>query len=237
MTRHRRWPQWMAWCGCALGGLTLGACAARSIGIGHDTLVALKDAPPVKVARYTPPAFTIEDPGNSVVGSLGGVSGGVLVMPGRSAGSTPLESEYAINDPGLEVRARVLEALGFELGVRAADREGPPLSDDRLDAIRQALGQEGWLLDVKTLAWGLAYDPKIRTRYRVQVRARTRLIDLEQGRVVWQATCDGSERDAPNGSLLTELTAHDATALKARLVAAADRCADDLVEHFFSGVR
>jgi hypothetical protein len=111
------------------------------------------------------------------------------------------------------------------------------LPDDRIDALGGAVGRDGWLLDVKTLRWGIAYDPKFWRRYRVQVEARSRLIDLAHERVVWQAMCDGSEGDAPKGSLLAELTANDAALLKERLAAAADRCADVLVTHFFAGVR
>jgi hypothetical protein len=148
-----------------------------------------------------------------------------------------MEAEYALDDPAADIRDKVFDSLSFELNVRRAESEAPPLSDDHVDAVGDAVGREGWLLDVKTLRWGIAYDQKFWTRYRVQVQARSRLIDLSRGRVVWQATCDGSESDAPKGSVLAELTADDALVLKERLAAAAERCASELVAHLFAGVR
>jgi hypothetical protein len=235
----RNQTRWLLtpWCAAVFALTMTSACAARNIGIDHGALVALKDAAALKSVRYQPPAFAVEDPGNSVVGSVFGVSGGALVMPGRGAGAEPLETDYALDDPAIAVRAKLVEALAYELGVRNAEPEGPTLPDDRIDALGGAVGRDGWLLDVKTLRWGIAYDPKFWRRYRVQVEARSRLIDLAHERVVWQAMCDGSEGDAPKGSLLAELTANDAASLKERLAAAANRCADVLVTHFFAGVR
>lgn len=229
----RTWARRAAFC---LAVIAASACAVGNVKMDHDSLTALKDAPPIKLVRYQPPVFAVEDPGNSLVGSVSGVSGGSLVMPGRSAGAASMEREYALDDPARTIRGNVLESLSFELGVRGEESEEPPLTDDRIEAVGHAVGREGWLLDVKTLRWGIAYDSKFWTRYRVQVQARSRLIDLSRARVVWQATCDGSEADAPKGSVLAELTANDAAVLKERLAAAADRCAAELVTHMFAGV-
>lgn len=228
------------WARCAVLGFAVTAawaCAAGNVKMDHQSLTALKDAPPLKVARYQPPAFAVVDPRNSLVGSVSGVSGGALVRPGRGAGDAPMEVEYALDDPATNIRDKVYDSLSFELNVRRAESEGPPLSDDHVEAVGRAVGREGWLLDVKTLHWGIAPDPKFWTRYLVQVQARSRLIDLDRGRVVWQATCDGSESDAPKGSVLEELKADDAAVLKERLAAAAERCASELVAHLFAGVR
>lgn len=213
------------------------ACTAGQIKMDHDNLTTLKDAPPIRVARYEPPAFAVEDPSNALVKSVSGVSGGVLVRPGRGAGDAPMEIEYALDDPAAAIGEKVFDSLSFELGVRRADLEEPPLSDDGVEAVARAVGREGWLLDVKTLHWGIAPDPKFWTRYLVRVKARGRLIDLSRARVVWQAACDGSEADAPRTSVLGDLTAHDAAVLKERLTAAAGRCAEELVAHLFAGVR
>ena len=229
-----RWAQWIV-VGLAV---TLGsACGARSIQIEHDVLSTLNAGGRLKLVRHPPPAFAVAAPPNSRVESIAGVSGGALVIPGRPTHAAPMEEEYALDDPAIAVRAKLLDALAFELGVTHDESEGPPLTDDGPGALAEAVGREGWLLDVNTVHWGLAYDPKMWTRYRVQVQTRGRLIDLSRQRVAWQATCDGSERDAPKKSGFAELTSQDATALKERLSAAADRCADVLIGHIFQGVR
>ncbi len=229
-----RWAQWIV-VGLAV---TLGtACAAGSIQIEHDVLSTLNAGGPLKLSRHQPPAFAVADPPNSRVESIVGVSGGALVIPGRPTHAAPMEEEYALEDPAIAVRAKLLDALAFELGVKHDESEGPTLTDDNLEALADTVGREGWLLDVDTVHWGLAYDQEMWTRYRVQVQTRGRLIDLSHQRVAWEATCDGSERDAPKKSGFAELTSQDAALLKERLSAAADRCAAVLIGHIFQKVR
>ncbi|MFZ5862865.1 MAG: hypothetical protein ACOYXR_08505 [Nitrospirota bacterium] len=211
-------------------------CASREIRLTHDDLTALRAAT-VGIARHPPPVFDVETPGNSTIGSVSGVSGGVLIFPGRSAGSGPIDAEYGIDDPAIAVRARVLDALAFEVGAIRAPTEVSLPPDDRLDAVVASVGREGWLLDVRTVRWGLVADTKLWTRYRVSVGARARLIDLAGGRVAWQGFCDATEPDAPSRSTIPELTARDAESLKTRLNEAAQRCGASLVEQLFSGVR
>jgi hypothetical protein len=235
--RHRTARAVATWLGLlvALSGAT--GCAPRAIRLGAEDLAALNRVATVVLTRHQPPVFAVETPGNSSVGSVSGVSGGELVFPGRAAGSAPIEREYGLDDPAIAVRKSVLDALTFEAGVTAAPTEVPAPADDRVDALAESAGRDGWLLDVKTLHWGLVVDTKFLTRYRVSLRARGRLIDLARGRAAWQGFCDATERDAPIGSTIPELTAGDAEPLKARLDAAAKRCGSALVEQMFSGVR
>jgi hypothetical protein len=238
LTHHHRTARAVAtWLGLlvALAGTT--GCAPRAIRFGPDDLAALNRGATVALARHQPPAFAVETAGNSAIGSVSGVSGGELVFPGRAAGSAPIEREYGLDDPAIRVRKAVLDALTFEAGVAAAPTEVPAPADDRVEALVESAGSDGWLLDVRTLQWGLAVDPKFLTRYRVSLRARGRLIDLAHGRAAWQGVCDATEHDAPIGSTLPELTAGDAEPLKKRLDQAAERCGRALVEHMFSDVR
>jgi hypothetical protein len=234
MTRIR----WTKWISVGLALVVCVACAPRNIKMDHDGFAALKSGPPLKLARYKPAGFSVVHPGNSFVDSLFGVSGGELVMPGQGAGDPPMDEEFALDDPAMTVRDKVFERLAFEMDLKSEPIDKPlsPEADDPKD-LRGLVGSEGWLLDIQTTRWGLAYDTKLQTRYRTQVEARGRLIDLAHERVAWEATCDGSERDAPKKSTLGDLKAGDAAALRERLTAAAERCADELVEHLFAQVR
>jgi len=213
------------------------ACAARNVRIDHDSLSALKDGPPIKLARLAPAAFSVADPGNSVVGSVFGVSGGTLTMPGRGAATKPMDEDFGLEDPATAVGDKVFDALAFELGVQRDPSDRRLLTDDRLEAVTRDAGPEGWVLEVTTLRWGLTYDPKFWMRYHVQLEASGRLIDLSHQRVAWRATCDGSEEQSSKGALLADLTSADGAELRERLGAAADRCAAELVAHLFEGVR
>lgn len=230
--------RWVKWISIGLALTVCSACAPRNVKMDHDSLAALKSAPPLKLARFKPAGFSVVDPGNSFVDSLFGVSGGDLVMPGRGAGDAPMDEEYALDDPAITVRDKVFERLAFEMDLKSESIDKPlPAEADDLKALRGIVGSEGWLLDMQTTRWGLAYDTKLQTRYRVQVAARGRLIDLARERVAWESTCDGSERDAPKKSTLGDLKAGDAAVLRERLTAAAERCADELVEHLFGQIR
>ncbi|MFZ5877170.1 MAG: hypothetical protein ACOYXU_12300 [Nitrospirota bacterium] len=225
------------WLGLLVALAGAAGCAPRAIRLGPEDLAALNRAATVTLARHQPPAFAVQTPGNTTVGSVSGVSGGDLVFPGRAAGSAPIESEYGLDDPAIAARKTVLDALRFEAGVTAAPTEVPAPADDRVESLIESAGRDGWVLDVRTLHWGLAADPKLWTRYRVSLRARGRLVDVASGRTAWQGFCDATESDAPIGSTMPELTARDAEPLKARLAAAGERCGRALVEQMFSGVR
>jgi hypothetical protein len=148
-----------------------------------------------------------------------------------------MDEEFALEDPANVVGDKVFEAFAFELGVRREEADRLVLPDDGLESVTRAAGSEGWVLDITTLAWGLANDPKYWMRYHVQLEASGRLIDLSRERVAWQARCDGSEKQSSKGALLADLTATDGAQLRERLATAAERCAAELVSHLFANVR
>lgn len=202
-------------------------CASGAVDADRDVLLGLKQEPQIRVVVYRPPTFQVSTPGNSVVGSVPGVSGGALTLPGGPSGGETMI------DPARVVARDLGEALMFELGLNNLQTQAEPRDDDGPASLAAAFG-DGLVLDVKTVRWGLSPDPALWTRYLVQYEARSRLVRLRDGRIVWQATCDASERDAPRGSTIGELTATEALALQDKLHDAADRCARDLVARLFA---
>lgn len=202
-------------------------CAAGAVDLDRDVLLGLKQEPQIHLVVYRSPVFTVATPGNSLVGSVPGVSGGALTMPFGTPGSNG-----GVYDPAVVVSEELGKALAFELGLTNLRPRPGAEPDDRPGALATSLG-EGLVLDVKTLRWGMAPDPHLWTRYRVRYVARSRLIRLRDGRTVWQADCDASEREARSGSTLGELTAQDSAVLNDRLREAATRCSRDLTARFF----
>ena len=219
MGRHR----WLALAVAASAVLAGGwGCAPRLVGLEHDTLLRLKAEPEIRVVRYPPPMFDIANPGNRVVGSVFGVSGGGIAVPSQG---------FAAADPVRAVQDRFAASLGFETGLtnlRPVD-DVPP--SDRLDETGKAFGH-GLILDFKTLRWGLSYDPQLWTRYRVVYSARARLVRADDASLAWQGICDASEREAAPGTTMGELTAADAALLRDKLDDAARSCSEDLVRQF-----
>ena len=237
MTENRRSRWWRLGVALSVAFTMTSACAARNVKIDHDSLSSLKEGPPLKLARHEPPGFVLSDPPQSKARSIFGVSGGTLTLPGRSSTAAPMEDEFALDDPANALGDKVFEAVAFELGVRREETGRLVLPDDGLESVTHAAGSEGWVLDITTLRWGLASDPKYWMRYHVQLEASGRLIDLSRERVAWEARCDGSEKESSKGALLAELTATDGAQLRERLGAAVERCADELVSHLFANVR
>ena len=194
-------------------------CAPRLVGLEHDTLLRLKAEPEIRVVRYPPPMFDVVNPGNSVVGS---VSGGAIAVPSQGAEAA---------DPARTVQDRFVSSLGFEMGLtnlRPLDDVSPT---DRLDDLGKAFGH-GFVLDFRTLRWGLSYDPQLWTRYRVVYSARARLVHASDASLAWQGVCDASEREAVSGTTMGELMATDAALLRDKLDDAARVCSEDLVRQF-----
>lgn len=197
-------------------------CAPRLVGLEHDTLLRLKAEPEIRVVRYLPPVFDVTNPGNSVLGSMSGVSGGAMTVPSQGA---------AVADPARTVQDHFVASLGFELGLTNLRpvEDVPPT--DGLDEMGKAFGH-GLILDFKTLHWGLSYDPQLWTRYRVVYSARARLVRTDDASLTWQGVCDVSEREAASGTTMGELTATDAALLRDKLEDAARSCSEELVRQF-----
>jgi hypothetical protein len=93
----------------------------------------------------------------------------------------------------------------------------------------------GLVLDFRTLAWTVRYDPNRLFSYFVSYIGRGRLIRLDGPQVIWQATCRAAPSPARTEPTLSELLANGGALLRAKSGAEADRCAAELVEHFVGG--
>ena len=213
--------------GVGAGWLSLVAgCAPRFVGIDRDTLLRLKDQPEIRVVRHPPPAFDLGNPGNTVLGSVFGLSGGSPVAGPQGTGE--IARAFGLTDPARTVQDRFTASLAFELGLSSLRPVDNVVSGDGFDDLQKAFGT-GVVLDLKTMRWGISPDPQFGTRYRVDYAARARLVRVEEATVVWQGACDASEREAERGATLGELTADDAERLTEKFRDAAQACADELL--------
>ena len=201
-------------------------CAPRLVGIDRDALLQLKDQPEIRVVRHPPPAFDLGNPGNTVLGSVFGLSGGAPVAGSQGTGG--ITRAFGLTDPARTVQDRFTASLAFELGLSSLHPVDEVAAGDGLDDLRRAFGT-GVVLDLKTIHWGLSPDSKLWTRYHVDYAARARLVRVEAATVVWQGVCDASGREAEPGTTLGELTADNAERLTEQFRDAAQACADELL--------
>jgi len=105
-----------------------------------------------------------------------------------------------------------------------------PAGDDVAEM--KKLGLRPFVLDVRS-GGNLIYYPSNFARYRLMYFSRVRLVDTEQGRVVWQGVCNLKGSDDPARSpTLDELEAADGVAYRRLISEATSACADDLKKQF-----
>ncbi len=112
------------------------------------------------------------------------------------------------------------------------DQEKP---DDILVWAAENGYEEGIVLDVETMDWGIAPHPKSRTRYIVKVRALMNLYDLEQGTVLARHVCLGNTSSLPLAEAPTKykLLKDNSRLMKRYIYRQSKRCAELISEKVF----
>jgi len=133
--------------------------------------------------------------------------------------------EDGIDDPVLRVKSHAVEVLAREAEM------------DHVRPVATAIPGAGLVLDFTTITWAVFFHNSDPSRYVVAYRARSRLLDLDRNKVVWEAECPVPRRmrraraglDVKTLPTLEELLADGGAALKARFDQQADACAEDLM--------
>jgi hypothetical protein len=141
--------------------------------------------------------------------------------------------QSGLEDPISRVSGRVVAALAEQAGTDSFQEARPRfLSTDDLAELAQTLGP-GLAVDFATVSWGMLAIPKwvpgTTHHYQVAYGARVRLVQLEDRKILWQATCASVGPDANAHWTQDELTDNGGTLLRERLAASADACGGDLV--------
>jgi len=89
-----------------------------------------------------------------------------------------------------------------------------------------------FVLDIRA-GGGIIYYASNWARYRLTYSARVRLVDTEQGRVLWQGVCKLKGADDPaQGPTLDELEANDGVAYRRLMTEATSACTVELLKQF-----
>ena len=133
--------------------------------------------------------------------------------------------EDGIDDPVLRVQSHAVDVLAREA------------ETDHLRPVATATPSAGLVLDFRTITWAVFSHKDDPSRYVVAYRARSRLLDLNRNKVLWEAECPVPRRvrrassglDVKTLPTLDELLLDGGAALKARFHQQADACAEDLM--------
>ena len=153
--------------------------------------------------------------------------------------SIDIRDQTGIEAPLDRVRERAVTRLAGPLGYPAVLKRPPVMiASDAPDDIR-ASTKARMVLDFATRSWGLGNlrgggDPKPDDPIYVHHHVRARLVRASDGQILWQAVCGLRGYPGDEAAKLSDLLANRGALLRQKLAAAADRCADELVE-FFQG--
>lgn len=137
---------------------------------------------------------------------------------------------YGLQDPVLRVKSRSIDLLARE-NFRNIQPYDSQLPEDDLGNLKQKLDSD-MVMDFKTITWVLASNPKDPKRYLDSFRARSRLIRVEDGKVLWEGECGFKKHDPKSALTIDEMLDNQGTLLKTLFQEDADACADEIVSQF-----
>jgi hypothetical protein len=208
---------------------TVAACAPARIDLDPRVREQLPSASVVHVVVFPaepPPLMTAKA---IATGSLFGPIGGGIA----GARAAAVGKELMAKHNGEDLSAQLANTVADELKAMLPNLKRAPETPagQGVDDLRQA-NLRPFVLDVK--AGGIImYYASNWARYRLTYNGRVRLVDTEQGRVLWQGVCNLKGADDPaQGPTLDELEAADGVAYRRLITETASACAAELLKQF-----
>lgn len=184
--------------------------------IGVSTVTDLK-AKSIAHTKREAPAFTSMTPGTMLVPIVGAA---LMFSEGKS-----IVDANNLKDPSESIASELMDAISTAHGAKSSSQP-VVVSDDSAAKISAAgKGATPYIIDVETIAWGIMYFPKEKSRYRVMYSAKARLINTATESIVAEGFCKTiPPEDAANAPTYDELLDREAIRLKQELSSAANKC-------------
>lgn len=198
--------------------LLLTACAGQQARLTTENRRSLSTEPQLHAVHHkSMGSFSYESTGYSLAGAL--IT--PLVAFAQVAEGAGMQSDLQLEDPVLRVKDRLISALQTQFNLANVVAVSDPPKSDGIETLTQAF-RTGVVLDVRTMKWGV-------DNARAKYSARARLIRLSNSATLWQATCEYVADKAQPSPKMDELKANNGILLKAKILDAADGCADQLI--------
>jgi hypothetical protein len=196
----------------------LPGCAGQHTQLTDDHRKTLTERPVYAVHLESHTGFMVESTGYSVAGAL---FSPLIVMAQVAEGAGMLR-DLGLEDPAPRVRDRLLAALETQYRMTDVHRVAQPAGRLNPGALYRSFKSDGLVLEVGTAKWGIDNN-------RAKYAAAARVLRLSDDTVLWQAQCNDAIADRGTPSPTAEvLRANQAELLKAKIIQAADVCADQL---------
>ncbi len=214
----------------------MSSCASRVL--SSEDLTRLRQAPKVYAvhnpSRLGFALFPEEGLNGESIGKyfgpVGLIAGGMSDLRSAQTLGERLLQEYSIQDPVLLVKAKSIALLARE-NINNIQAFDSTLPEDNSARLKQAV-DSSVIIDFKTITWVLQSLNKNPRHYADAYQARSRLIRVEDGKVLWEGECSIKTHDAATAPTLAQLTSNQGALLKSLFQADADACADEIVAQF-----
>lgn len=223
----------------------LQGCASQYVLDSEEVRSQVKSAPKVRVIHYISLPMSMTTP-NDTLPAGGGGRDAVRSVAGNAEGTAiwnRLDRRYRFPDPGPIIKARFIKGLRNEAGLDnlAPDgmphfpylRNGSTAPDEYVLAQYKKKYGNGLLMEIRMTGYQLHYLPEDLNRYSLSIQARTRLIRLDDSKIVWRGVCvAGGSGDRTLRFNMTGIRPKEARRLQAGIRRASGQCAEQLVGQY-----
>ena len=208
---------------------SLAACAPARIDLDPRVRQQLPSASVIHVVVYPSEAPSLMTAKAVGTGALFGPIGGAVVGARAATIGKELMERYKVESLSVQLAKKLGEELKDELP-NLKSVPVAPAGDDVAELKKAGLGP--FVLDVRS-GGNIIYYPSNWGRYRLFYASRVRLVDTEQGRVLWQGVCQQKGAEDPDQSpTLDELEAPDGAAYRRLVTDAISACSTELKKQF-----
>jgi hypothetical protein len=208
----------------------LAACAPARIELDPRVRDVVPAASVVHVVVYPADPPSLLTATAAATGGAFGVIGGAIVGARAASVGKDLMAKHKVVD---DLSSQLANALGDQLKDTLPNlkRATTVPAGDAVEDLRRA-GLRPYVLDVRSRG-RIIYYPGSWSRYRLIYDSRARLVDTDNGRVVWLGACEhkGPE-DADSSPTLDQLEAEDGVAYRRMLADATAVCATELLKQY-----
>lgn len=199
--------------------IMLSGCANTKVAPLDNQQMAGLQGRTIALSHRNKPTFTATTAGTVALGVLG-------VYSAKPDGNK-LVADNAIEDPAVYIGQKLTEDLALMNLLTVVDAGDVVANSSDIRKLAKQYAKADLLLDVQTTDWNFIYFPTDWDNYQVIYRAKLRLIDTKQAKLLAEGYCErepGKTSDAPS---YNELVGNRALGLKHWLAKHRDSCLEE----------
>ncbi len=143
--------------------------------------------------------------------------------------------KYNVPNPARTIRDRFLRQIKGESNIKKFVGSNKPesLKEWKIEKLR-ANYKSGVIIQVLPGTMQIWYYPANWARYHMRFSAWAQMVRVDDGKVLWKASCSATQKDKKNKPSMKDLTADNSTVLKVWVDNATKQCSEQLAKSFLA---